>query len=211
MTCKRLLLCRPFMSMALIAGGTATGCVDSLQPASPEGTGTTATHIVITGQDVPSGVPWQTVQYQRTAQGNKVTMSEQDWTQTAPGVWTNSAHGITTTMKIEPVESTSGQASPSLTCNIAHYIGPSSPIVPNFIGEAAIGQVDCIDGTGRVFINTEACSDLVPNCASDFEVGNASPGAPFMVGVAVLGTAGVECSGHVAFFPPSFSGDNPCG
>lgn len=211
MSRKYLIQCHSFVSMALIASSAATGCVDSSQPASPEGTGTTANHILITGQDDLSGVPWQTAQYQRTAQGDAATVSGPGWTQTAPGAWTNSAHGITTTMKIEPVAITPGQPSPALTCNIAHYIGPSSPVVPDFIGEAAIGQVDCINGTGRAFIITQACSDLVPDCVSDSEVGNASPGAPFMAGVAVQGTAGVECSGHVAFFSPSFTGDNPCG
>jgi hypothetical protein len=199
------------MSMALIAGVAATGCVDSAQPVSTESADPTANHILITGRDALSGIPWQTAQYQWTADGHEVTASGPGWTQTAPGVWTNSAHGITTTMKIVSVQNTLGLPPPPLTCNLAHYIGPSSPIVPDFVGEAAVGQVDCIDGTGRVFINTEACSDLVPNCASDFEVGNASPGAPFTVGVAVAGTAGVDCSGHVAFFPPSFSGSNPCG
>jgi len=211
MTSERLSPCGPFLSMALIASAASTGCVDSSQPGSTESADTTANHIVITDRAALSGIPWQTVQYQWTADGHEVSASGPGWTQTAPGTWTSTAHGITTTMKIVSLASTPGQPPPPLTCNIAHYIGPSSPVIPDFIGEAAVGQVDCVDGTGRFFINTEACSDLVPSCASDFEVGNASPGAPFTAGVAVPGTAGAACSGHVAFFPPSFSGDNPCG
>lgn len=199
MTYERLSPRGKFLSMVLLTGVASTGCVDAPQPTSAEGAAPTANHIVITSENAPSSIPWQ--------------MAPSQWAAdtTTPGVWTRSAHGVTTKIRIAALANAAGEAAPLASCTLAHYIGPSSPVVPDLIGEAAIGQVDCPSSTGRFFIITEACSDLVPDCESESDVGNASPGAPFTVGVAVAGTAGADCSGHVAFFPPSFTGGNPCG
>ena len=101
---------------------------------------------------------------------------------------------------------------PQVTCNLSDYIGPSSPVLPGVIGAAAIGQADCVEGSVTFTIETQACSDL--GCtAFNIVTGTASPGLPFVSGVAIAGTAGAACSGTVIFIPPGLTvtGAGPCG
>lgn len=99
-----------------------------------------------------------------------------------------------------------------VTCSPSYYIGRSTSVLPDLIGVAAVGQLDCLDGSAEVTIETQVCSDL--GCTSvDVATGIASPGLPFVHGIAIAGTAGAACSGLVTFVPPnlSVSGGGPCG
>jgi hypothetical protein len=200
------ILRNPFFSMSLIAGSVAaTGCVDSTQPGSTETADSAADHVAVTDGEALSGLAVQTVQYQHTAQGDR--LSAPGLTQTAPGEWTLSASGTTMSVKVSPAPT------PNIlvTCNLNFYIGISSPVV-GFIGEAAIGQLDCLDGAVTTTITTQACTDFGCNVPAS-ATGTASPGLPFTSGVAVPGTAGAACSGTVFWSPPgaAVSAANPCG
>jgi hypothetical protein len=213
MTIARSILRNPLLSMSLIAGSVAvTGCVDSAQQLSTESAEIAADHVVITGGDALSGLAAQSVQYQHTAQGDQ--FSAPGFTPTAPGEWTMSAHGTTTSVKLSPVAENAllpPRPQPRVTCNLNFYIGISSPVV-GFVGEAAIGQLDCLDGVVTTTITTQACTDFGCNVPQSV-TGTASPGVPFTSGVAVPGTAGAACSGTVSWNPPgvAVSGSNPCG
>jgi hypothetical protein len=212
--CARSILRTSIAAMAVIAGSLAApGCGNSPQTAPARGTDITANHVIITDRNDLSGLAWRTVEYQRTAQGEKIIAPGQDWTQTAPGVWTNKAQGITTTLKIEPVEDAAETGLlESTICHFAHYIGPSSAADPTLVGEASIAQLDCTKGKAKAYFIVGACSDLVPDCEYDDNdgYGYASPGSPYTLGVAVPGTAGADCSGSVWYWG-SYSGFNPCG
>jgi len=215
MTRVSSILRRSLVRMTLIIGTVAaTGCGNSPQTAPARSTDTTANHVIITDQNKLSGLAWRTVEYQRTALGEKIFAPGQDWTQTAPGVWTNTAQGITTTMKIEPAEdaTATGVLEPMI-CNFSHYIGPSSAADPTLVGEASIAQLSCTKGKAKAYFIVGACSDLVPDCEYDDnggDYGYASPGSPYTLAVAVPGTAGADCSGSVWYWG-SYSGFNPCG
>src|SRR4051794_19974128 len=102
MSIARSILRNPLLSMSLIAGSVAaTGCVDSTQPAPTETAEQAADHVAITAGDALSGLAVQTVQYQHTAQGDQ--LSAPGMTRTAPGEWTMSASGTTTSIKVSPV------------------------------------------------------------------------------------------------------------
>jgi hypothetical protein len=206
MSIARSILSNPLLSMSLIAGSVAaTGCVDSTQPASTETAEQAADHVAVTSDDALSGLAVQTVQYQHSAQGDQ--LSGPGLTQTAPGEWTMSAGGRTTSIKVSPV------ANPNIlvTCNLNFYIGIATPVV-GFVGEAAIGQLDCLDGTASTIITTQACTNLGCN-VPQVVAGTASPGLPFTSGVAVPGALGAACSGTVNWNPPNVTAaaSNPCG
>lgn len=207
MTTVRSILRNPFISMSLIAGGVAlTGCVDAAQPTATESADLSADRVAITDGEALSGLAVQTVQYQHTDQGDK--FSAPGFTQTGPGEWTKSENGATTSVKVIPID---GGARPRVTCNLNFYIGVSSPVV-GFVGVAAIGQLDCLDGAAATTITTQVCSDL--GCTAPQSVtGVASPGLPFTSGIALPGTAGASCLGIVSWNPPgvSTSGTGPCG
>jgi hypothetical protein len=204
------ILRNPFLSISLIAGSVAvSGCVDSAQPASTESAEIAAGHVVITDGDSLSGLAVQTVQYRHTAQGD--TFSAPGFTQTAPGEWTMSANGTKMSVKVSPVVKNAALPPPPATCNLNFYIGASSPVVGT-VGEAAIGQLDCVGGAVSTTITTQACTNLGCNVPQSV-TGTASPGVPFTSGVAVPGAAGAACSGTVIWNPPgtSVSSSNPCG
>src|SRR4051812_23328794 len=206
MSIARSILCNPLLSMSLIVGGVAaTGCVDSTPPDSTDTAEQAADHVAVTTGDALSGLAVQTVQYQHTAQGDQ--LSGPGLTQIAPGEWTMSTRGTTTSIKVSPV------ANPNIlvTCNLNFYIGIATPVV-GFVGEAAIGQLDCLDGTLSTIITTQACTNL--GCSAPQSVlGTASPGAPFTSGVAVPGALGAACSGSVNWNPPNATAAaaNACG
>jgi hypothetical protein len=214
MTTVRSILRDPFISMSLIAGGVAlTGCVDPAPPTSSESADLAADHVTITDGDALSGLPVQTVQYEHTPQGDK--LSAPGFKQTAPGEWTMSANGTTMSLKASPVASAIIQ--PRVSCSLNFYIGPSgfdaagNPVF-GVVGEAAIGQLDCLDGAVSTTITTQACTDLGCNVPQSV-TGTASPGLPFTSGVIVPGAAGAACSGTVVWDPPGVfvSTSNPCG
>jgi hypothetical protein len=204
MTTVRSILRNPLLSMSLIAGSLAAGCVDSAQPTPTEGT---ADHVAITGGEALSGLAVQTVQYQHTAQGDQ--FSAPGFTQTAAGEWTRSVNG--TTMSIKVSAAAAAVPPPAVTCNLNFYIGIATPVV-GFVGEAAIGQLDCVGGSVTTTITTQACTNLGCNVPQSV-TGTANPGAPFTSGVAVPGAAGVPCSGSVNWNPPgaSVAASNLCG
>lgn len=205
MTRARSILCNPLVSMPLIAVSVAaTGCVESTQPSSAEITGTASDHAVITDGSALSGLPLQTVAFQHTAQGDQIVAP--GWTQTAPGEWTRSEHGLTTTIKATPkvtADQIAAAPPPPVTCNLNFFIGPSSSF--GLVGGAAIGQADCLDGAIAFTITTTVCTDLFPACVTQSGVGVASPGLPLTFGILVPGTAGATCSGAVLWVPPGAS------
>lgn len=209
MTILRSILRNPFLSMSLIAGSVAvSGCVDSAQPVSAESAEIAADHVTITDGNALSGLTVHTVQYQHTAQGDK--FSAPGFTQTAPGEWTMSANGTTMSIKVSPVAKDAAPP-PPVTCNLNFYIGAATPVV-GFVGEVALGQLDCVGGTVATTITTQACTNLGCNVPQSV-AGSASPGVPFTSGVAVPGAAGAACSGTVIWNPPgsSVSSSNLCG
>lgn len=205
MTCVKSILRNPFVSMALVAGSVAaTGCVDASQPAATETTESTVDHTVISDGAVLSALAPQSIQYQRTADGDKLSVSGPGWTQTAPGEWTNSAPGSSATIKAVPVANALAAPPPPVTCNLNFYIGASTPTGVGFAGEAAIGQSVCLDGAVQFTITTTACTDLF-GCITQSGTGVASPGLPFTFGIAVPGTPGAACLGQVIWTPPGAS------
>lgn len=210
----RSILCNPFISMSLIAGSLAfAGCVDSAQPTASESAELASDQVAITDGDALSKLAVQTVQYEHTAQGDK--FSAPGFVQTAPGEWTKTENGTAISIKVSPVAGAVIQ--PRVSCNLNFYIGPSgfdatgAPIF-GIVGEAALGQLDCLDGAASTTITTQACSDL--GCTAPQSVaGTASPGVPFTSGIIVPGTAGAACFGSVAWNPPGVatSASTPCG
>jgi hypothetical protein len=99
----------------------------------------------------------------------------------------------------------------SLICNIQFVFGPSSPLIPGFIGAFAGAQLSCIDGVQVFTVQAQACTNI--GCGP---VGTFTPvigAAPQLFGVARAGTAGAACFGIAAVTPPGVvqSANGPCG
>ena len=209
MTHARSMQCTSLVSMALFtAVVAATGCVESTQPSSNESVATSSDYDVITDSKAMPGLSLQSVAFQRTAQGDKIVSP--DWTQTAADEWTTSADGVATTIKATP----QGAADPSLlvTCNLGIYIGVGSPF--GRVGAAAVGRVECLDGTLTFTITATICTDVLPTCVTVADSVTHSPGSPAaLFGLVGDGTPGTSCSGSVRFDPPGsgLSRNFPCG
>lgn len=101
---------------------------------------------------------------------------------------------------------------PPVSCNITFVIGPSSPIIPGFIGEFAGAQLVCTGGTQVFTVQAQACTDFGCGPVSTF---TPTIGAtPQLFGTATAGTAGFpSCFGQAAVSPPGVAASrtNPCG
>ncbi|HEY0483721.1 MAG TPA: hypothetical protein VGD37_39655 [Kofleriaceae bacterium] len=99
----------------------------------------------------------------------------------------------------------------AVSCNIGFVIGPSSPIIPGFIGAFAGAQLVCTGGTQVFTVQAQACTNFGCGPVSTF---TPTIGAtPQLFGTATAGTAGAACFGIAAVTPPgvSASASGPCG
>src|SRR5882757_2114465 len=180
-------------SMTLIAGAALVGCVDSTEPT----TGDVESALVSQAGTAPIASIGEV-----RMDDSGVAVASPGWTQTEPGLWTNSASPGANTIvtgaegharaiaktesalatlrandgsaqEIQQQEAylaslqdaaariaTSSDITPRVTCNIGFVIGPSSPIIPGFIGAFAGAQLSCSVGTQVFTVQAQACTDF---------------------------------------------------
>jgi len=99
----------------------------------------------------------------------------------------------------------------AVTCNIGFVIGPSSPLIPGFIGEFAGAQLQCAGGTQVFTVQAQACTNFGCGPVSTFTPTIGATAQLF--GTATSGTAGAGCFGQANVSPPGVTGSatNPCG
>jgi hypothetical protein len=106
----------------------------------------------------------------------------------------------------------SADISPRVTCNIGFVFGPSSPVIPGFVGALAAAQLSCSVGTQVFTVQAQACTNL--GCGPiSVQTTPAIGATPMLFGTATAGTAGAACSGIVTVTPPGLtqSASGPCG
>jgi hypothetical protein len=99
----------------------------------------------------------------------------------------------------------------ALSCNIGFVIGPSSGIIPGFVGEFAGVQLVCTGGTQVFTVQAQACTNFGCGPVSTFTPTIGATAQLF--GTATAGTAGAGCFGQANVTPPGVTGSatNPCG
>lgn len=102
----------------------------------------------------------------------------------------------------EGIASATAPAPQALSCNIAFYTGPSSPIVGTY-GAAALTQVACSGGCQFFTISAQACTNY--GCTPVNSSSSYVCASPWTFGVTMTGSYGAFCSSATSISPPGIS------